>query len=215
MLTPLTPSMARAFAAFTIPGTRTGLTFMERYLENLTAGELAGDLAAGLGVVFVGESRPPGWLPSALLGAEDGQREADKLSALSVPEGVTVTCDLEGMGGSAQDAIAYVIAWCQRKRRGDIGQGYIGDQVPLNPMQLYQLPFTRYQRSLSNVQQVAGVDYCMLQAFPTQTLKLLTGDLSVDLDFVTRDKRLRLPTMLIDDWKVPASAPLVGEESES
>jgi hypothetical protein len=200
MLTPLTPQVAFALSSFILPGTRSRLTYVMRYLENLTPSELAGILSTGLGVTLVGESPPNGWIPTAIRGSSDGLREVTKARALSIPNGITITCDLEGMGGTSQDTIDYSRAWCDIVQHAqDIAACYVGSGVPLTPTQLFQLPFTRYIHSLSNVQQVAVVDYCVVQLFPTTNLGLPTGALPVDLQVVQQDKRGRLPTMVIEN----------------
>lgn len=206
MLTPLSPSMARALASFVLPGTRTQLAGVIRYPENTTAAELAGILAAGLGVLFVGECRKVGWTPNASYGSADALRVVTLLRALGVPfvdpsdaTPLTIGCDLEGIDPTAvQGTKDYARAWCdvvtpQHARPA----GYVGDGVPLSPGDLYQLPFQLYWHSLSNVQQVAVCDYALWQAYPTQKLELLTGSLEVDLDFVTRDKKMRCASMIV------------------
>jgi hypothetical protein len=183
-LSPLSRAEIAALAATTLPGTRTRLTFVERYLENLTVVELAGYHDEGLIVTFVGESRPNGYLPTAADGLLDGQREVARARALGVPLGPHIGCDLEGMAGTAADTQAYARAWCSVVQPAGLRAScYEGAGVPL----------TGYWRSLSNVQPVANVDYFMVQGFPTLTLPLPTGPLAVDLDFVCRDKRMRLP----------------------
>jgi hypothetical protein len=199
MLTPLSQAQIIALADYTIPGTRTGFTFLSRYTENLSLQEISNILASGLGLMLVGESRPNGWLPSAGLGAADGMRELRLARALGADlPGMTIGCDLEGMSGGPQETIDYSKAWCGVIQPAHlIAMGYNGSGVPLTPQGLYQLPFTRYWKSLSNVGPVANVDYCMLQLYPTLTLTLPTGLLDVDLDCVQEDKLSRLPTMLV------------------
>jgi hypothetical protein len=193
-LSPLSREQIAAFAAYTLPGTRTRFTFVERYLENLTVVELQGYLDEGLIVTFVGESRPNGYIPTATEGAADGAREVARAHALGVPTGPGIGCDLEGMAGTTADTQAYAKAWCSVVQPAGLrAYCYEGAGVPLTPQQLYSLPFTGYWRSLSNVQPIANVDYFMYQGYPTMTLQLSTGPLQVDLDCVFRDKRLRVP----------------------
>jgi len=200
-LTPITPAVAREIAAYVLPGTRTGVTFVERYLENLTAAELDGLFAADLGVALVGEGRVSGW--DAASGAADAERELERARVLGLPAGssplLSVGCDLEAMEDCAvADATAYGSSWCQLVVRGAFApEGYVGDGVPLSPAQLYALPFVGYWRSLSNVQQVAGADFNKFQMYPTQTLRLASGPFAADVNFVCRDKKLRLPSMVV------------------
>lgn len=202
-LSPISPAQAREIAAYVLPGTRTGVLFVERYLENLTAAELAGLFAADLGVAVVGEGRTSGW--DAASGAADAERELGRAAALALPAGasplLTIGCDTEGMAGCAPaDAIAYGDAWGWAVANGGFApEDYVGEGVPLTPQQLYGLPFTGYWRSLSNVQQVAGADFNKFQAFPTQKLALASGPFAADVNFVTMDKKMRLPSMVVGE----------------
>ncbi len=199
-LSPISAAVAKELATYVLPGTRTGFTFVTRYLENLTIAELNGIFAAGLGVAFVAEARISEW--SGETGASDGAEVVALAKKLSLPAGgaplLHLICDMEGMVNcTAADASAYGAAWGKAVAGGFASEGYVGDSVPLSPMQLYVLPFTGYWRSLSNVQQVADADYYKYQAYPTQTLHLPSGPFAVDLDFVCRDKKGRLPTMAV------------------
>jgi len=202
-LSPVSVERAKELAAYVFPGTRTGIAFVERYLDNLAIDEIAGIHAAGLGVSPIAEARISGW--NDIAGGTDGLRAATRARTLKLPIGqplrLHLGCDLEGMTCSAADAMAYGEAWCSSPDAAGYAQlGYVGAGVPLTPGQLFSLPFTAYQRGLSNVQQVETCDYCMWQLFPTQTLLLASGPFQVDVDVVCRDKRGspgRLPTMVI------------------
>jgi hypothetical protein len=202
MLTPLSVHMALALADFTFPGTKTKPTGVIRYLENLTPQELASNLASGLAVMLVGEAPPNYWAPSAQRGTLDGQRQVARAKALSIPQGqgaeIWVDLEVPAPDTTALQIADYSKADCQEiLSAGFDPGGYVGEGIPLSPEQLYLLPFLGYWHSLSNVQPVANVDYKMIQLFPTQALQLMTGSLSVDLNIVQRDKRLRLPTMIV------------------
>jgi hypothetical protein len=198
-LSPVSAVQASQIASYVIPGTASRPCFVVRYLENLTAGELAGLLAASLRVVLVGESRPNGWVPSAGLGGADAVRLVSKLRELMIPSGVSVFCDLEGLGGVTQDAIEYCNAWSNvMSLDGYTPAAYVGEGVDLSSLQLYQLPFRGYWHSLSNVQPVAGCDYQMLQLYPTAMLYLPRGPFQADLNVVYEDKRGRTPIAVIE-----------------
>lgn len=200
-LSPISAEVAKEIAAHVLPGTRTGVTFAFRYLENLTAEELDGLLAAGLGVAFVGEGRVEGW--DAQSGAADAERELARAEALRLPASasplLTLACDLEGMAGcTPEQAGAYGAAWARSIiARGFAPEVYVGDEVPLSPMALYELPFVGYWRSLSNVQQISVADFGVYQAYPTQQLALPSGRFAADCNFVVRDKKMRLPSMVL------------------
>lgn len=200
-LTPITPAVALEITAYVLPGTRTGVTYVERYLENTTAEELDGLFAAHLGVAFVGEGRTSGW--DAASGLADAERELGRARALDLPAHgsplLSIGCDLEGMANcSPANATAYSVAWSRLvMRAGFAPEAYVGDSVPLSPMGLYELPFVGYWRSLSNVQQISVCDYAKVQAYPTQVLHLASGPFEADFNWIVRDKKLRLPAMVV------------------
>lgn len=198
MLSPLSSEVLDALDGYCLPGTQTGVTLFGRYLENLTPEELSGIVGRGYGALLIGESRPNGYIPTAVSGGADGLREVTRMRALGIPEGATVVCDLEGMGGTGQDTILYADAYasCVQAAKGSC-MAYVGDGVPLSPAQLYALPTTLYWHSLSNVQQVATCDYCAIQGYPTQKLYLPGGIvIEADVSFIYRDKKGRAPKMV-------------------
>lgn len=199
MLTPLSPYVAVALYGYL--RARSAAPFVVRYLENLTSQELISNLAAGLGVMLVGESRAPGWIPSAILGSADGLRLVTKAKIIGAPSGAQIWCDLETPLSTVEhsDIAAYVEKWCDVVNPSFEGVGYIGSGLPSTPSQLYSLPFKGYWHSLSNVQPVANVDYMMIQLYPTMTLQLPTGPLQVDMDVVQQDKKSRAPTMIVEN----------------
>lgn len=200
MLTPLTSYTAVALAGYALPGTKTGIAFVGRYLENLTAQEIAICHSVDLGIVLIGEAHPAEqWTPTATLGSADGLRLVTKTRGLSIPGGGRIWCDLETPIATATsaDVALYAKGWCDVVNASFDGGGYVGAGIPCTPQQLYLLPFHGYWHSLSNVQPVANVDYQQIQLFPTTTLQLPTGPLEVDLNIVQQDKRGRLPTMLV------------------
>ncbi len=200
-LQPFTNASAQALASYTIPGTRSQASLVGRYLENLTIAEIGYILTAGHYLWLIGESRPPGWMPSAQTGDEDGAREVARLAALGIPTGPDVVCDLEGPSAQAvaNDIASYSAAWYAQvngkaKSRGSVYHGY---GLPCDPAQMYALPFTLYWRSDSNdTSGVAVADYAAFQTFPEMTLALPTGDLLVDLSIIARDKKGRGPMVL-------------------
>jgi hypothetical protein len=194
-LIPLSPAHLVGLRGFVFPGTRTGVTGFFRYAENLTAAELTSIVASGYQLIPVGESRPNGYVPTAADGSADAARVVAIIRALGIPAGVTVGCDLEGMGGGAQDTIEYANAQAAIiQSAGDGPMAYVGAGVPLTSAQLYQLKDTLYWHSLSSVQPVAVCDYAVLQGFPTQTLRLSNGILlEADVNFIYRDKEGRGP----------------------
>jgi hypothetical protein len=199
-LTPLTLPVLDALADYVLPNTYTGVAIFGRYLENLTAAEcsLIFNHPRRYGLLCIGESRPPGYLPSTSQGQQDGAREVAKYNALGLPRGGGIVWDAEGLGGASADATASGNAYAaELQGNGNQAIAYVGDSVPLSPAGLYALLDTLYWHSLSNVQQVATCDYAMIQGYPTQNLDLpVVGYRSFDVSAIWRDKRGRGPMML-------------------
>jgi len=192
---PITSEMLDGLQGFTLPGTRTGITGFIRYPENMTLQELTRLLAAGYLVLPVGTSRPNGYIPSAAAGAQDATRELARLKLLGFLTGITLGCDLEGMGGTVQNTVDYANAQASTiLDGGNYPMAYVGAGVPLNAAELYALSDVLYWHSLSNVPDVLVCDYAMLQGYPTQTFALAGGTvLTADVNFVYRDKKGRGP----------------------
>lgn len=199
-LEPLSQSMLDAYATFVLPGTYSSVAIFGRYLENLTPAEVARILShpRRYGLLCIGESRPNGYVPSAMQGQQDGAREVARYNALALPRGGGIVWDAEGMAGTAQDTTESGNAYASAVQgNGNQCIAYVGAGVPLSPSQLYALRETLYWHSLSNVQQVATCDYALLQAYPTQSLDLgAAGVHQVDVSLVYGDKRGRAPMIV-------------------
>lgn len=189
-----------AYGSFVLPGTYSGVAIFGRYLENLTADEVALILnhPRRYGLLCIGESRANGYVPSTMQGMQDGVREVNKYNALALPRGGGIVWDAEVMGGSAQNTIDSGNAYAGAVQgNGNQCIAYVGAGVPLSPTQLYALRETLYWHSLSSVQQVATCDYAALQAYPTQSLDLgAAGVHQVDVSMIFRDKRGRAPMIV-------------------
>ena len=187
-VTKLTAASARALRA-------AGADGAIRYLGSLDAAELDAILEAGLGLMPVCyEAHPQDWLPTSVLGQLDGALAVDHAHGAGILPGTSLWCDLEAMGGSAADTIAYAVAWCAEvEPAGFVPGGYIGSGVTLSTEQLYALPFRGYWHSLSEVPNVARVGYQLVQLYPTTHL----AGIEVDIDFSQHDKAGRAPQWMI------------------
>jgi hypothetical protein len=171
--------------------------FVVRYLGGVSTTEIALITEAGLGVQLVTYSRAPGWMPSATMGAEDGDTDVVRLKALGIPEGMVVFIDLEGSGGDAADTASWVNARAKTiTQAGYIAGLYIGDSCVLDAEQLYSLPdIKRYWVAFNRGTPVPSCGVCMRQLFPpNQTL----GGIYIDWDSVQADYSNRVPTMLVE-----------------
>lgn len=172
-----------------------GVHFALRYVSistprpgDLTTEELREVLGAGLALMGVQHVRYPGWVPTAQMGAMDGVNAAKNAKQAGLLAGTTLWCDIEGEAGtaSAADTIAYAAAWFNAVKAAGYEPGvYVGAGVPLTSSQWYELPFTRYWKSLSLVPTPAPRDFCMIQLYPTTKV----AGIDVDLDVIQSDRR--------------------------
>jgi hypothetical protein len=198
----ITPQIAAAFRG-------RGYRFCIRYVRrkdqhsyDLTRDEAAGLLAAGLGLMVVQHVAPEGWRPTAKDGTAYGTTAAKECSAIGVPAGVTLWCDLEGVasGTSAKQVIDFCNNWHSAAAAAGFVPGlYVGFGAGLGPAQLYQdLRFTHYWAAYNlNADQfpaVRGVQ--MRQAERSAADKVPGYTFEFQTDFVNADKLGGRPTLL-------------------
>lgn len=180
-----------------------GYQYVLRYLSlgadimegDLTAAEAQDIVGAGLALGPVQHVRYVGWRPTGAMGAQDGNNAANHAVTIGIPPGVTVWLDLEGI--SDQAAPGAVSDYCRSWYQAVAGAGYmpglyVGDHAILDSSQLYDLPFTRYWHSASDVPDVPTRGYCM-----TQTLyEYPVYGITIDRDTVNTDNLGGRPAMM-------------------
>ena len=189
--TPLDATTAAGFVA-------AGYHFVCRYVSrdapepgDLTSTEVGIILAAGLALMVVQHAPEPDWTPSAALGKVWGEAAVSNLRALSLPPGVMIWKDHEGVatGSSSSDVAAHVNAWSAALAGAAEPGLYVGYDCGLNAQQLYyDLTLSRYWKSLSNVPAPALRGFCMEQT---------VGGTTFDIDVVASDAHGGVPTWLI------------------
>ena len=136
--------------------------------DDLSAAEALDILNSGLALMPVQHVRDSGWIPSADLGASDGVHAAYHAFVIGFPVGVNVWCDLEGVsqGSPAQQVINYCNAWYDAVVVAGYVPGlYVGADAILNGRALrFSLKFAHYWKSLSNVPEIEGRGYQMVQS---------------------------------------------------
>jgi hypothetical protein len=172
-----------------------GVDYVERYLNNLTAAELVNHHDAGLLTCLVSYSRVPGWLPSAAVGASDAANAIRMAKGLDIPEGATLICDLETPGGTFSDVIAYGNEEGNGVLSGGFDPGvYVGDGTMLTSSELYVMPYDKYQHSCSRLLDRFGnaVDpSCGWVSIQISPPNLVRAGVQVDVSFCQNDYRGR------------------------
>lgn len=196
---------------------RAGFRFVCRYVPrleqaagDLTATEFKSLLSAGLAVMPVQHVKSAAsWEPSAELGRGYGAVAAAACMTAGLPLGVTVWCDLEGVALDTPHAtvIAYCAAWhSQVQRLGFMPGLYVGWRCGLTPLELYQLPFTRYWAAynLNRDQEPALVGCCMKQSEDHEHQQRPAGvKFEIDINTVMADRRGRVPMMAVPYAALP------------
>lgn len=134
-----------------------GTRALGAYLEVLVAhpGLLEAYTGDGYGVLLIGESRAPGWLPSAQTGAEDAGRHLGMARSLGIPEGATIVDDCETPAPQVAtiDRVAHVDTWAQQIASAlYLPAAYIGEGFGLTSAEWQARPNVhRYAKSCSRL----------------------------------------------------------------
>lgn len=197
-------SIARKFVA-------AGFRFAVRYVRreqrhdfDITAGELAGLLEAGLGVMLVQHVAPPAWMPYAGLGHVYGTRAAEEAQLVGYPAGAVLWCDLEGVSARAEasDVIGYCNSWWRAVESAGYDPGlYVGDGPGLTGRELYhRLRFARYWAAYNlNRDQYPVVRGVQMQQrpYPGVDARVPGVPFQYDVDTIMRDARDSTPALLL------------------
>lgn len=159
--------------------------------EDLTTAEVTDITSCGLGLIVVQHVRMPGWRPEEHDGGADGACAGRLALQAGVPAGTTLACDLEGVDPNEPDVLTS--RWANQWYAAVVAAGYdpclyVGYDTGLSGAQLYALPFHCYWRSFSQVPDVPGRGYRLVQ-LGTTTI----AGVECDVDVVQRDYRGELP----------------------
>lgn len=142
-------------------------------------------MGSGLALMPVQHVRKAGWLPNGTLGEQYGQDAATNAQNVGFPNGVNVSCDLEGVGraAAAPDVIDYCAAWFAAVDAAGYVPGLcVGSAAVLTGPQLDSLPFQHYWRSQSRVPDIPTQGYALIQLFPSVT----ANGIGIDVDFTQK-----------------------------
>jgi len=202
--TVITSEIAQTFFA---QGYRFCLRYLSRGPEapgDLAAAEAEAILQSGLALMAVQHVRQAGWQPNGALGQQDGQAAGQNAADVGLPAGVSIWCDLEGVqaGTPAQNVIDYCNSWFTAVAGAGYLPGlYVGFGCGLNEQQLFNLKFQHYWRSQSNVPNVGGRGYQMIQLFPEVT----RNGIGIDIDVTQSDFKQGQAQWLVRPDAAPAT----------
>jgi len=184
-----------------------GYRFTVRYLSlgsaadpnDLDKNEVDQIIGSGLMLAAIQHCPNKGWIPSPSLGSEYGNNAAKHAQTAGIIPGTTVFLDLEGVmqGTPPKNVIDYCTAWYNEvKSAGYVPGIYVGYGCVIGSYELYyDLPFTIYWKSMSNVPDVDVRGYCMFQSY----YRYLVFGISIDIDNTKMDKLGGLPWFMIEE----------------
>ena len=186
-----TPEQARALYAH-------GVRFAVLYLGVANIQRINYVLNAGMAFMPVTKAG------EAFDGPDD---EIAQLNALGIPKGCTVWLDHEGMKTlevPKPELARLINVWAKAiSASGYIAGLYYAPPQPFTGPELAALAVTRYWKSAGRLQdstgkiwdEPEGIGHCMIQSWPQGNFRD-TG-VFVDADFVTSDRRGRVPTWVV------------------
>jgi len=200
------PVTADSAAAFVVKG----FQFVVRYVTrtqthgyDLSAPELDTILNAGLGLQVVQHVAPEGWNPTAELGTQYGTTAAADCGLLSIPDGMSLWCDLEGVavGTDHEAVIGYCNAWYDAVAAHGYKPGlYVGWHCGLTADELYhRLKFSGYWQSYNgNADQTPVIRGYQMRQHVAKPEDLIPGftNQDMDTDTITADAKGGTPSLV-------------------
>ncbi len=146
------------------------------------------------------------FLPVTLAAHYDGPTSVAQIHNLSMPPGVTVCLDVEGMAAFRSDPIALtgaIDAWADAvDGAGFMSGGYFGSPQPFTSDEMWALHVKRYWRGQGRIVDRHGAlaepsksGWCVTQVYPSVT----RGGVLVDIDVIGQDYLGRVPSWVIAD----------------
>lgn len=182
-----------------------GYRFCLRYISrspepayDLNPAEAEDILNSGLALMPVQHVRAGYWSANGDLGTADGAMAAKNALFVGFPAGVNVWCDLEAVDPKtpAFDVINYCNNWATEITNAGYLPGlYVGYEAILTSEQLKLLRFTSYWRSQSNVPNIGGIGFQMIQLYAETDI----NGIKVDFDVTQSDFKNKQVSWLVRD----------------
>jgi hypothetical protein len=156
--------------------------------------ELGSILDAGLALLLVQHVRNPKWNPARHPGEIDAAAAIKVANAAGYLPGAHVFLDLEGISGNAADTKAFAEAWAAAIVQAGYRAGcYVGYDVPLDAVQLYDLRNIRSYWSDAGTRVVARRGFAMKQQQPS----IIIAGVEFDIDTMQPDNLGDTPFWMI------------------
>jgi hypothetical protein len=169
---------------------------------DIDASELKGILDAGLALLLVQHVRYAGWNPAKCSGHGDALRAIEFAEAAGYLQGGHVFLDLEGISGSAADTKTFAEDWASTIVQAGYGAGcYVGYDVTLNAVQLYNLHNIHSYWGAPGPWQVATRGFALRQKTPKVTI----ANLEFDPDSLQADNLGDTPFWMISQSAQPSA----------
>jgi|GEM_PF-1448466 len=155
--------------------------------HDIDATELRAILDAGLALMLVQHVRKPGWNPAQCSGKIDALAAIETGRTAGYLQGAHVYLDLEGMApaATASDTKAFAEDWAATIVQAGYCAGcYVGFDVPLNAVQLYNLHDFHSYWSDAGPRRVATRGFALKQQAP----EIKIGGVEFDQDTLQPDK---------------------------
>ncbi len=193
--TKLTLANAQALrqALFVAIGRYVGLRMSDA--GNIDAGELEMLCSLGFDVWLYQRVRFPGWRPADHSGGSDGTSAAQQALAAGYPPGAHLFLDPEGIDGTREETIRFANDWATSVMQLHYRAGlYVGYQVPLSALDLYDLPgFNQYASDVGN-RKVAVRETSM-----SQLAERTVAGVRIDPVIIRTDRMGDRPMVCFDD----------------
>jgi hypothetical protein len=172
---------------------------------DLTPEEAENILDSGLALMAVQHVRAGYWTANTELGTSDGTMAGKNAQYVGFPSGVNIWCDLEAVDPktSSADVISYCNTWANAVSSfGYIPGLYVGYECDLTSQQLAALNFKSFWKSQSNVPNVGGIGFQMIQLYPETSI----NGIKVDFDVTQSDFKGNTVSWLVRDNSLDVSS---------
>ena len=162
---------------------------------DIDAAEIDAILNAGLAVLLVQHVRFAGWNPAKFSGKTDALEAIEFAQAAGYLQGAHIYLDLEGISGTSAATKQFAEDWSAAVVQTGFSAGcYVGFNVPLNAVQLYDLHNFHTYWAAPGPRSIATRGFAITQKTPAITI----GGVNFDADTLQADKLGDTPFWMVN-----------------